>query len=68
MMVTQFDIDRFIFIGKAGINDPSTDRWREDCRGCTKVSGVTVRQWQMVYRAHGSGREGPNSQDLLCAA
>lgn len=36
-------------------------KWREDCTGCTEVSGLTVRQWQMVYMAHGSGRWGGGS-------
>lgn len=66
-MVTQFEIDRFILKGKGASVTLSMDRWREDCSGYTEVSGVTVRQWQMVQRAHGSGREAPErSEPALC--
>lgn len=66
-MVTQFEIDRFILKGKGASVTLSMDRWREDCCGYTEVSGVTVRQWQMVQRAHGSGREAPErSEPALC--
>lgn len=37
-------------------------KWREDCCGCTEMSGVILRQWRMETHSPSFGEEGHLSE------